>query len=65
VKPEPPNLAGTPQDPLVSEKDRIFWSFQSPKAVEPPPMKHAYTVRYPIDALILSKARAERPSFFS
>ena len=33
---EPPDLAATPADPLVSDKDRSFWSFQSPKAVEAP-----------------------------
>ncbi len=43
----PPDLAGTPQDPLVAEKDRQFWAFEPPRRPwgEPPQVKHADRVR--------------------
>jgi hypothetical protein len=63
VEPEPPDLACTPQDPLVTEKDRKFWSFQPPKAGEPPTVKHPDLVRNPIDAFLLSKLEAKGLSF--
>src|SRR3984957_5276218 len=53
--PSQPDLAGTPQDPLVAEKDRQFWAFQSPRRPEPPQVKHGDRVRNPIDAFVLSK----------
>lgn len=42
-------------DPLVSEEDRKFWSFQPPAPVQPPPVKHQHRVSNPIDAFILRK----------
>jgi len=63
VHPEPPDLAGTPNDPLVSDKDRNFWSFQAPKAIGPPAVKHADRVRNPIDAFLLSKLEQKGLSF--
>ncbi len=53
--PAPPDLAGTPSDPQVSDKDRQFWAFQPPKAVEPPRVQHGNLVRNPIDAFVLAK----------
>jgi mono/diheme cytochrome c family protein len=50
-----PDLAGTAQDPLVAEKDRQFWAFQTPRRPEPPLVKHGGRVRNPIDAFVLSK----------
>jgi hypothetical protein len=55
VDPEPSDLACTPNDPLVSEKDRNFWSFQAPKALDPPAVQHADRISNPIDAFLLSK----------
>src|SRR5260370_20367956 len=63
VDPEPPDLACTPNDPLVSDKDRNFWSFQAPKAIDSPAVKHAGLVRNPIDALLLSKLEQKGLSF--
>ena len=60
---EPPDVAATEADPLVSDKDRSFWSFQPPKAAEPPAVKHADRVRNPIDAFLLSKLEAKGLSF--
>jgi uncharacterized protein DUF1553/uncharacterized protein DUF1549/cytochrome c len=63
VEPEPPDVACTPADPLVMDKDRNFWSFQPPKAVSPPVVQHADRVRNPIDAFLLSKLEAKGLSF--
>ncbi len=60
---EPPDLAATESDPLVSDKDRSFWSFQPPKAADPPAVQHANLVRNPIDAFLLSQLEAKRLSF--
>lgn len=63
VEPEPADLASTPQDPLVSDKDRSFWSFQPPKAIDPPAVQHSNRVRNPIDAFLLSKLEPKGLSF--
>ncbi len=55
----PPPVAGTPLDPLVTDKDRQFWSFQTPVRPEAPKVKHADRVRNPIDAFVLSKLEAK------
>jgi cytochrome c553 len=51
--PPEPDVAGTAADPLVTAKDRRFWSFQPPEAVAPPKPGH------PIDAFILQKLEAK------
>ncbi len=58
----PPAVAGTPQDPLVKDKDRQFWSFQTPVRPEPPQVQHHDRVRNPIDAFVLSKLEAKHLS---
>lgn len=63
VAAEPSDLASTPADPLVSDKDRAFWSFRPPKAVEPPAVKNASRVRNPIDAFLLAKLEQKGLSF--
>ena len=50
-----PDVATTEPDPLVSDKDREFWSFRPPLAQRPPQVKHSQRVRNPIDAFILEK----------
>src|SRR5579863_2462811 len=50
-----PDVATTEPDPLVSDKDREFWSFRPPQPQPPPRVKHAERVRNPIDAFILQK----------
>jgi hypothetical protein len=52
---EVPDVAGSVPDPLVSDKDRQFWAFQSPRPVNIPAVRHAQQVRNPVDAFILSK----------
>ena len=54
-----PDVAGTEPDPLVSDQDRQFWAFRSPRAVEVPSVRHKDRVRNPIDAFILKKLEAK------
>jgi mono/diheme cytochrome c family protein len=57
-----PDVATTEPDPLVTDKDRDFWSFKPPAAVNPPSVKNAGRVRNPIDLFILEKLEARRLS---
>ena len=50
-----PDVADGTPDPLVSEKDRQWWSFQPPKRAAVPRVKHTERVRNPIDAFVLAK----------
>ena len=50
-----PDAADGQPDPLVSDKDRQWWSFQSPRRPAVPEVKHAAQVRNPIDAFVLAK----------
>ena len=61
--PDPPDEAGSDKDPLVTEKDRQFWAFQTPRRPEPPSVQNRSRVRNPIDAFVLSKLEAKGLSF--
>ncbi len=50
-----PDVATTEPDPLVSDKDREFWSFRPPQPQRAPRVKHVEQVGNPIDAFILAK----------
>jgi mono/diheme cytochrome c family protein len=50
-----PDVADGNADPLVSDKDRQWWSFQPPRRPAVPQVKHAARVRNPIDAFVLAK----------
>ncbi len=50
-----PDVADGKPDPLVSDKDRQWWSFQPPKRPAVPQVAHAGRVRNPIDAFVLAK----------
>jgi hypothetical protein len=50
-----PDVATTESDPLVSDKDREFWSFRPPQSKQPPDVKRVEQVRNPVDAFILEK----------
>ena len=56
---------GSGPDPLVSEKDRRFWSFQPPNRPRVPQVRHKHRVRTPIDAFLLAKLEAKGLSFSS
>ncbi|MCI0723833.1 MAG: DUF1553 domain-containing protein [Acidobacteria bacterium] len=50
-------------DPLVSDADRRFWSFQPPARPAIPKVRHRELVRTPIDAFLLEKLEAKRLAF--
>ena len=50
---------GSGPDPLVSEKDRQFWSFQPPKRPRVPQVRQKHLARTPIDAFLLEKLEAK------
>jgi hypothetical protein len=50
-----PDVATTAPDPLVTDKDRQFWSFRAPVAVPVPAVRDARRVRSPVDAFIQKK----------
>ncbi len=55
-----PDVATTQPDPLVSDKDRQFWSFQKPQRPPVPKVQAADRVRNPIDAFVLQKQEEKR-----
>jgi hypothetical protein len=54
-----PDVAGVEADPLVSDKDREFWSFRPPGPVSIPAVKHPEQAANPIDAFILARLEAK------
>src|SRR5262245_16072067 len=49
------DVATAAPDPLVTDKDRRFWSFQPPAPVAVPAVRDARRVRNPVDAFIQKK----------
>ncbi len=60
---ESPKLARPGSDPLVSDDDRQFWSFQPPLRPPVPVVRGQDLVRTPIDAFLLAKLEARDLSF--
>ncbi len=58
-QPAEPDVAGTEKDSLVTDKDRNFWAFQSPRRPEPPKVQHMDRVRNPIDAFVEAKLESK------
>jgi mono/diheme cytochrome c family protein len=58
-----PDVATTKPDPLVSDADRRFWSFQPPQRPPVPLVRNRKRVRNPIDAFLLRKLEAKELSF--
>ncbi|MFN4261546.1 MAG: PSD1 and planctomycete cytochrome C domain-containing protein [Gemmataceae bacterium] len=55
-----PDVATTEPDPLVTDKDRAFWSFQPPKVVKVPEIQaEPYIIRNPVDVFIVEKLIAK------
>ncbi len=50
-------------DPLVTKKDREFWSFQPPNRPAVPKVRHQDLVRTPIDAFLLEKLEEKALAF--
>ncbi len=57
-----PDIANGQPDPLVTDEDRRFWSFQPPKSIEPPPVRATDKVRNPVDAFVLAKLEEHKLS---
>ncbi len=53
-----PDIATTEPDPMVSDEDRKFWSFQPPRPQVPPLVHDVSRVRNAIDAFVLEKLEA-------
>ncbi len=62
IRPQP-TFAGTENDPLVHDKDRNFWAFQTPRRPQAPTVRHTDRVRNAIDAFLLAKLEAKQMSF--
>src|SRR6185503_3288628 len=56
-------VAEDAKDPLVSDEDRKFWSFQSPKRPQIPAVNNQKLVRTPLDAFLLQKLEAKNLGF--
>jgi uncharacterized protein DUF1553/uncharacterized protein DUF1549/cytochrome c len=63
VSPKTSLVAEAETNPLVSDEDRKFWSFQPPKRPSVPKVQHQTSVRTPIDAFLLQKLEAGNLSF--
>jgi mono/diheme cytochrome c family protein len=50
-----PDVMTSEPDRLISDEDRQFWSFQSPRAATAPIVKNVQQVRSPVDAFILRR----------
>jgi hypothetical protein len=58
-----PDVATHEPDPLVTDKDRDFWSFRTPRPVPVPALPHAGPIHNPIDAFLLQKLQARGLTF--
>lgn len=47
----------------ISEEDRSYWAFQSPRQLPPPTPQHSERVRTPIDAFLLASLEAKGLAF--
>ncbi|MBS0266228.1 MAG: DUF1549 domain-containing protein, partial [Planctomycetes bacterium] len=57
------DVATTSPDPLVTDRDREFWSFQKPRVYAPPQVSQPNRVRNPVDAFILAELEKHGLSF--
>ncbi|MFN0050663.1 MAG: PSD1 and planctomycete cytochrome C domain-containing protein [Planctomycetales bacterium] len=54
-----PDVATTDADPLVTDADRQFWAFQTPRRSEPPLVVAVHQVRNLIDAFLLARLETQ------
>ncbi|MBI3867683.1 MAG: PSD1 domain-containing protein [Verrucomicrobia bacterium] len=57
------DVAGSPEDPLVREKDRDFWAFRPPSRPSLPATVPKEEARNPIDAFLLRRLREKGLGF--
>ena len=60
---EKPAAVDPAVDPMVSDEDRGFWSFQPPRRSAPPSVRDRDRVRQPIDAFLLAKLEEKDLTF--
>ncbi len=60
---EKPTAVDPTADPMVSDDDRAFWSFQTPRRSAPPSVHGRDRVRQPIDAFLLAKLEEKDLTF--
>ena len=60
---EKPAAVNPAADPMVSDEDRGFWSFQPPRWSAPPSVRDRDRVRQPIDAFLLAKLEEKDLTF--
>ena len=60
---ENPTAVDPASDPMVSEEDRGFWSFQPPQRPAPPDVRDRDRVRQPIDDFLLAKLEEKDLAF--
>ena len=60
---EKPAAVDPAADPMVSDEDRGFWSFQPPRRSAPPSVRDRDRVRQPIDAFLLAKLEGKGLTF--
>lgn len=53
-----PDVAGLQGDPLVTDEDRQFWSFQPPRKTAPPAIDAEHPPDNPIDAFVIARQQA-------
>jgi len=63
ASPKTSDVAQDGTDPLVSDEDRKFWSFQPPKRPAVPTVQHQGLVRTPVDVFLLQKLEAKNLRF--
>jgi hypothetical protein len=61
--PSEETIVSLPPHAQVTEEDRSFWAFQSPRAIEPPNVQNQARVRTPIDRFLLAKLEANGLSY--
>ena len=60
---EEPVAVNPESDPMVSDEDRRFWSFQPPRQTDPPGVSDSDRVRQPLDAFLLARLEEAGLSF--
>lgn len=53
----------SPNDPLIKDRDRDFWSFQPPTRPSPPQVRQQHLAGNPIDAFLLEKLEEKTLTF--
>ncbi|MBP63248.1 MAG: hypothetical protein CMJ62_17140, partial [Planctomycetaceae bacterium] len=58
--PQTADIATTQHDPLVTDEDRAFWSFQPPRARTPPRVNQSIRMQNAIDAFVIKRLEVQQ-----